>query len=99
MDIYEAIIWCDLIVSIHSTVVLEGAILNKPSICILLEKYYDQGNFVKEGLSKGATDAFELRELIATGKYENDHLQEYVEKSFYKIDGKVTERILKNTVS
>lgn len=99
LDIYEAIIWCDLIVSIHSTVVLEGAILNKPSICILLEKYYDQGNFVKDGLSKGAKDALELRELITSGNYANDHLQEYVEKSFYKVDGKVTERILKNIIS
>lgn len=98
MDIYEAIIWCDLIVSIHSTVVLEGAILNKPSICILLEKYHDQGNFVKEGLSKGAKNEIELKELITKGQYRNDNLQEYVEKSFYKIDGKVSERILENIV-
>ena len=44
LDIYDALIWCDLIISVHSTVVLEGAILNKPSICIILPKYNDEGN-------------------------------------------------------
>ena len=95
MDIYDAIIWSDLIVSVHSTVVIEAAIINKPSICILLSNYNDQGNFVKNGLSIGASNKEEMKNIISNRLYENPNLKDYVEDSFYKVDGKVSERILK----
>lgn len=95
MDIYEAIIWSDLVVSVHSTVVLEAAIINKPSICMLLSNYNDQGNFVKNGLSIGASNKEELKNIIENRLFYNSRLQDYIEESFYKVDGEVSRRILK----
>ncbi len=93
-DLYDCLLWCDVIISVHSTVVLEGAILGKPSICILLSKYNDEGNFVKDGLSLGVENHNELfnalfnMDILKEKKYE-----EFVSKNFYKIDGKVAMRI------
>lgn len=96
MDIYDALIWCDLIISVHSTVVLEGAILNKPSICILLPKYNDEGNFVKNGLSIGANSSSELHNLLSNSEAFNEiNYELFIKKSFYKIDGKVYRRAIK----
>jgi len=95
MDVYDAIIWSDLIVSVHSTVVIEAAIINKPSICILLSNYNDQGNFVKNGLSIGASNKEELKNIISNRLYENPNLKDYIEDSFYEVDGEVSKRILK----
>lgn len=95
MDIYDALIWCDLIISVHSTVVLEGVILNKPSICILLPKYNDEGNFVKDGLSIGANSSIELHNLLRNSEAFNEiNYEAFVEKSFYRIDGKVYRRAI-----
>lgn len=95
-DIYELIDWCDVVVSVHSTVVIEGALLNKPSICILLPKYNDAGGFVRDGISIGVKDEIELKERldnIHEFKFDSK-FNEYMEYNFYKIDGKVTERIV-----
>ncbi|MEG0308663.1 MAG: CDP-glycerol glycerophosphotransferase family protein [Clostridium sp.] len=95
-DLYDCLIWCDMVISVHSTVILEGAILDKPSICILLPKYYDEGNFVKEELSLGAKSSDELLECInkinAAGK---GNYKSFIERNFYKVDGKVSERAIK----
>lgn len=95
LDIYDALIWCDVIVSVHSTVVLEGAILNKPSICILLPKYNDEGNFVKDGLSIGASSSNELYNLLSNSKtFDKINYESFIEGNFYKIDGMVYKRAI-----
>ncbi|TGY41469.1 hypothetical protein E5347_12115 [Clostridium sartagoforme] len=91
MDIYEAIIWADVVISVHSTVNLEAAILNKPSICLLLSKYWDHGNFVKNNISKGAKNTEEVLELLYNINWEID--RDYIKRNFYKIDGLVGDRI------
>ena len=96
IDIYEAILWSDLVVTVHSTVVLEAALLNKPSICILLNKYYDQGGFVKKGISIGVSSAEEFYTVLTEHRYENSNLSQYVEENFYKVDGNVFKRIEEN---
>ena len=97
-DLYELIKWSDLVVSVHSTVVVEAALMDKPSICMLLPKYNDAGGFVKEGVSFGVKDEHELLECMIKINIEditlNHDMQKYIHENFYKLDGKVTERII-----
>lgn len=93
LDIYDGLLWCDVVISVHSTVVLEGAMFNKPSICIILPKYNDEGNFVKEGLSLGVKNSNELKSILINKEYLNNcNYKKFVEKSFYKVDGLVSKR-------
>jgi len=94
-DLYDDLWWSDIVISVHSTVVLEGALLNKPSICIVLPKYNDEGNFIKEGLSQGVRTHEELENILSTRNFNKDNFKSYIEKNFYKVDGKVKDRILK----
>lgn len=96
MDIYDAIIWSDIVVSVHSTINLEALLLNKPSMCLLLNKYWDKGNFVKDGVSFGAKNKEEINYIFKNLKTIDKN--EYLKKNFYKIDGNVTNRILKNII-
>ncbi len=96
IDIYDAIIWSDVVISVHSTVNLEAAILNKPSICLLLKNYWDKGNFVKNNISKGAQNNYELLDLLNNLNWKTNY--NYVDRNFYKIDGLVSERI-KNIIN
>jgi len=95
-DLYELLSWSDVVVSVHSTVVVEGAILNKPSICIRLPKYDDLGSFIKDGISLGAKDEKEIGTYLDNLEvYSKDNkFKKYLENNFYKIDGKVNERIM-----
>lgn len=97
-DLYELIKWSDLIISVHSTVVVEAALMNKPSICILLPKYNDAGGFVKDGVSFGVKNENELLQYMVKINIEdmalNNNMQKYITENFYKLDGKVTERIV-----
>lgn len=95
-DLYELLSWSDVVVSVHSTVVVEGAILNKPSICIRLPKYDDLGGFIKDGISLGAKDEEELQNYLDNLEVysKNNEFIKYLENNFYKIDGKVNERIM-----
>lgn len=96
-DLYDMINWSDVIVSVHSTVVVEGALLNKPSICILLPKYNDAGGFVRDGVSLGVTNELELAQTLVKLKefdIKNDNkIQQYLYDNFYKVDGNVSQRI------
>jgi hypothetical protein len=96
-DLYDMINWSDIIVSVHSTVVVEGALLNKPSICILLPKYNDAGGFVRDGLSLGVSSETELSQKLVKLKNfdikDDENIQQYLYENFYKVDGNVSERI------
>ncbi|GAA0758168.1 UDP-N-acetylglucosamine 2-epimerase [Clostridium sartagoforme] len=94
MDIYDAIKWSDVVISVHSTVNLEASILNKPSICILLDKYWDEGNFVKNKISIGAKNQYELKEYIEKIYLYSLNNKEVIEDYFYKVDGMVSMRII-----
>lgn len=99
-DIYELINWCDVVISVHSTVVVEGVLLNKPSICIVLPKYNDAGGFIRDGISIGVETSFELKEVIDNISHNNylngEKVKNYIKENFNKVDGKVVERIMKN---
>ncbi|MCY6353880.1 hypothetical protein [Clostridium sp. ZS2-4] len=95
-DLYDLINWCDVVVSVHSTVVVEGALLDKPSVCILLPKYNDAGGFVRDGVSMGAKNEYDLKDClnnILEYKFD-DKFNKYIEYNFYKLDGRITERIV-----
>lgn len=94
-DLYELLDWCDVVVSVHSTVVVEGALLGKPSICIRLPKYDDEGGFIRDGLSIGVDNEFDLKNQLmhCKGKVLSDRTKKYLEYNFYKSDGKVSSRI------
>ncbi|NLK95021.1 MAG: hypothetical protein GX275_07500 [Clostridiales bacterium] len=99
-DLYEILNWCDLVLSVHSTVVLEGAMLNKPSICVLLEDYNDIGNYVKDGISLGVNSSEELVKVLQDKLYiNNKNIDKIIQSYFHKVDGKVNERILKEIQS
>lgn len=95
-DLYDLIKWSDVIITVHSTVAVEGAIFNKPSVCILLSKYDDVAEFVKDGVSMGARNEDELRNILLNIKdnHNNEKMQQYLKYNFYKIDGNVNQRIL-----
>ena len=96
-DLYDMINWSDIIVSVHSTVVVEGALLNRPSICILLPKYNDAGGFVRDGLSLGVSSETELAQKLVKLKdfdiKDDENVKQYLCENFYKVDGNVSERI------
>lgn len=94
-DLYEVLNWCDLVISVHSTVILEGTMLNKPSICVLLEEYNDLGNYVKDGISQGVNSSEQLVEVLQNKLYRNNKDIDGIKKAyFYEVDGKVSERII-----
>lgn len=92
IDLYDALIWCDLIFTVHSTVVLEGAILRKPSICCLLNNYYDQGDFVKNNISYGVRSAKELRDTLVNKQLKVDYT--HINDNIFSPDGNVYIRIV-----
>ena len=69
------------------------------SICIILPKYNDAGGFVKDGVSFGVKDENELLEYMVKINLENitlnNNMKKYITENFYKLDGKVTERIIR----
>ena len=98
-DLYELLYWSDLVISVHSTVIMEATILNKPSICIRLDKYDDVCNFVGDKISLGARNSEELKVILESydSSFNEDYfkgLEEYVWYNFYKIDGNVSERMM-----
>lgn len=96
IDLYDAIIWCDLIFTVHSTVVLDGAILRKPSVCCLLKNYYDQGDFVKNNISYGINTSNELRKVLVNNDLEIDY--DIIDNNIFSPDGNVYIRII-NTIN
>ncbi|MBL4938128.1 hypothetical protein JK636_20655 [Clostridium sp. YIM B02515] len=95
-DLYNLISWCDIIISVHSTVVLEGALMGKPSICILLPKYNDEGGFVKDGISLGVSDEYKLAEYLSSRDFGYmNKMKLYIEDNFYAVDGNVADRIVR----
>lgn len=96
IDLYDALIWCDLIFTVHSTVVLDGAILRKPSICCLLDNYYDQGDFVKNKISYGISTSNELRNILVNEDLKVDYTR--INDNVFSPDGNVYMRII-NTIN
>lgn len=97
-DLYELLNWSDVVISVHSTVILEAGFLNKPSICIRIPKFDDICEFVKDGLSIGAKNSDEILEILDNKtRYFNDEyyskVKNYMSYSFENMGGSITETI------
>ena len=97
-DLYELLNWSDVVISVHSTVILEAGFLNKPSICIRIPKFDDICEFVKDGLSIGAKNSDEILEILDNKtRYFNDEyysrVKNYMSYSFKNMGGSITETI------
>ncbi|MEG1254889.1 hypothetical protein [Clostridium sp.] len=90
-DLYDCILESDCIITVHSTVVIEAMLLKIPSVCILLPNYYDQGNFVKDGVAIGVETSEELRKILMNRTFVKN--EKYIGKNIYKVDGNVCVRI------
>lgn len=101
-DILLLIEWCDLIVNVFSTVTQEALLFNKKSICIQLPKYGDTSGYIKSGIALAAQDEYELLNNIKNFRKENiisdKVINEFIINNFYKIDGNVANRIIKEVM-
>lgn len=99
-DLYTLMEECDLLVSVHSTAVLEGAQRGIPSICIRTPKFDDVCGFIKDGISLGAEDGKELSEhlndfkQVFSEEYYNN-LEKYIDRCFYNGKKRALDIILK----
>lgn len=101
-DLYELLQWSDVVISVHSTAILEASFFKKPSICIRTPKYNDVCEFVKDGLSIGINNSCQLVQILKnTEKYFNDQyfstMESYMNNSFENIGKNITE-IIKNII-
>jgi len=102
IDLYEVFICSDLVIAIHSTVILEALALEKAVIQFSLIGKYDRifGKRAEE-LMKLINKEEELSNAIKTSLYDKSYSKglrkkrkEFISKYFYKIDGKSTERFI-----
>ncbi|MCD4664156.1 MAG: CDP-glycerol glycerophosphotransferase family protein, partial [Bacteroidales bacterium] len=97
-DLYLLISLSDIIITCFSTVGAETVYFNKPLI-ILDHLKQDIQNYHKDGIALQATNSKELKhhiEMILSGNTNIDKTayKNYILKNAYKIDGKVSERII-----
>lgn len=98
VDLYETIHCSDVLITGNSTVGLEVMLLKKPLITIEGFKY--SMGYAESGAALGCHNSQELKEAVgsilanpaAAAKLVNAG-QEFLRKHYYKIDGKVSQRI------
>lgn len=98
IDLYLQINQIDLALTVHSTVGAEVIYFYKPLILIDLYKE-DLINYVKDGVAVSTNSAKELIESIDLFRNNNfpvskKQMQKYIKEKAFKIDGKVSERII-----
>ena len=99
VNLAELLSACDLFISVHSTVVIDAMVLEKPVMLINIVKcpipYVELGGAyavykiedIKEGIIKGLYDN-NLKKKLARGR------KRFLEEYLYKLDGKASDRIL-----
>lgn len=98
-DIYEQLFICDLMITKFSTTAMEAVTLNKPVIVLNLSGKPDLANFVEEGIALGVYNEKEfiptVEKLLKNNKLLEENRNKYIKKYLYKMDGKATERVVK----
>ena len=98
-DLYLLISICDIVITCFSTVGAETVYFDKPLI-ILDHLKQDIQQYHKEGIAFQTSNNKELNKVL-TGllsgaiKHDKNTYQKYISKYAYRIDGKVSERVLK----
>ncbi len=100
-DILELIYNCDIMITKHSTTVLEAMALGINVIILNLSGKEDSAPFVREGGAFGVYDADSLKETIEMIVKDNyDHREvamrreRFIERYLYKTDGMASSRIV-----
>ncbi|WP_243150522.1 hypothetical protein [Clostridium sporogenes] len=87
----------DLIIGTRSTVLLEALLLDKKVITIISKQFGDIDDFSKMGVYNLASDEYELLSILNdSNKLKNNehNVLNFINKYFYKIDGKVCDRVM-----
>ena len=97
-DLYQLISLADIIITCFSTVGAEAVYFDKPLI-ILDHLKQDIQNYHKEGIAFQTSNSKELNKVLidllsGATRHNKNAYQEYIRKYTYRIDGKVSERIL-----
>jgi hypothetical protein len=99
---YEAILACDLMMTVYSTTAIEAMILNKSVVIVNLTKEPDQMPYVRFGAAIGVYEVKELLQRVkqvlcdnAIKKELKIKMKKFVDEHAYKIDGKATDRVVK----
>ena len=99
LDIYELLFVCDLVITKNSTTGMEAVALNKSVIVLNLSGMPDVINYVRDGVALGVYKEKDLKPMIEKLLQDDSELArnrvKYIEKNFYKIDSKATERVVK----
>lgn len=97
-DLYEIVNDSDLVIGICSTVLIESLIFNKKIATIITKQYGDYNDWVKDRIStaiKSKEDLLYILNNFSLTFNDKEQIKEIVQEYFYKIDGKVCERILR----
>ena len=97
-DLYQLISLADIIITCFSTVGAETVYFDKPLI-ILDHLKQDIQNYHKEGIAFQTSNSKELNKVLidllsGATRHNKNAYQEYIRKYAYRIDGKVSDRIL-----
>ncbi len=102
IDLHELIICSDLLISVHSTVILEALALEKPVIQLNLMEKYDifgeKANKLIQFVNRENQLSNAIKVLLYNKSYSKwlrEKRKEFISEYFYKIDGKSTERFIK----
>lgn len=100
MNIYDLLFFCDILITLDSTVALEAMIFDKPVIIFNLTKRQDRVAYAEkgaaiavyndEGLAPAIKKALSDKEINSQLKIGRDR---FIEEYAYKLDGKAAERI------
>jgi len=105
-DLYELLNACDLLLTVHSTVGMEAAVMGKPMILLDVpeDSFVPQAElpYYEEGVALKASDEKELEAAMAAvfsdkgiaGRMDLKR-KEFVRKHAFRLDGKAAERIAK----
>ncbi len=97
-DLYLLISISDIVITCFSTVGAETVYFDKPLI-ILDHLKQDIQQYYKEGVAFQTSNNNELNEIITdllsgTRKHDKNAYRDYIQKYAYRVDGKVSERVL-----
>ena len=95
-DTFEALYSSDLVITFHSTTGREAVAFKKPVVVL---DPHDRGGYIGEGVGMGIFSIPQAVDTI-TSLLKDDNIlaanrEKYIERNFYAIDGKSTERVVR----
>ncbi len=101
-DLYDLFYICDIVLSFNSTTALEAIAFNKPVIALNLTNKKEDFPYTKSGACYGVFKSEDLPKTINEVLYNKEiikklkkNMKKILEDTFYKLDGKSTQRLVK----